>query len=105
MLEKGFKLDIENIYNLIENQRKQKTQNLMFSATIPEWVDKISRQFMDQTKKKINLISKTENQTSTTVEHFAVECSLQDRLNCIKSLIKMYTKEDMSTIIFAETKV
>ena len=31
----------------------------MFSATIPEWVDKISRQFMDQTKKKINLISKT----------------------------------------------
>ncbi len=59
MLEKGFKLDIENIYNLIENQRRQKTQNLMFSATIPDWVDKIARDFMDPTKKKINLISKS----------------------------------------------
>lgn len=77
----------------------------MFSATIPEWVDKISREFMDNSKKKINLISKSENQTSTTVEHFAVECSYHDRVNCIKSLIKMYTKEEMSTIIFAETKI
>lgn len=31
----------------------------MFSATIPEWVDKIAREFMDPTKKKINLISKS----------------------------------------------
>ncbi len=30
----------------------------MFSATIPQWVDKIARDFMDQSKKKINLISK-----------------------------------------------
>jgi len=47
MLEKGFKLDIEEIFNLIQNQRKEKTQNLMFSATIPEWVDRISHDFMD----------------------------------------------------------
>jgi superfamily II DNA/RNA helicase len=58
MLEKGFKLDIEEIFSLIENQRKKKTQNLMFSATIPDWVDKISNQYMDSSKKKINLISK-----------------------------------------------
>ncbi len=59
MLEKGFKLDVEEIFRLIESQRQQKTQNLMFSATIPEWVDKISNQYMDKSKKKINLISKS----------------------------------------------
>lgn len=31
----------------------------MFSATIPEWVDKIAHDFMDKNKKKINLISKS----------------------------------------------
>ena len=31
----------------------------MFSATIPDWVDKISSQYMDKTKKRINLISKS----------------------------------------------
>lgn len=31
----------------------------MFSATIPEWVDRISNEYMDKSKKKINLISKS----------------------------------------------
>jgi len=44
----------------------------MFSATIPDWVDKISRAFLDKDKKKINLINKNETQTSITVEHLAV---------------------------------
>jgi ATP-dependent RNA helicase DDX21 len=56
MLEKGFKLEIEDIYQKIHEQRKQKTQNLMFSATIPEWVDKISREYLNKDKKRINLI-------------------------------------------------
>lgn len=30
----------------------------MFSATIPEWVDKISNDILDKNKKKINLINK-----------------------------------------------
>jgi superfamily II DNA/RNA helicase len=59
MLEKGFKLDIEEIFSLIQKHTKQKTQNLMFSATIPDWVDKISSQYMDISMKKINLISRS----------------------------------------------
>jgi superfamily II DNA/RNA helicase len=35
MLEKGFKLDIEQIFSAIKSQNDKKTQNLMFSATIP----------------------------------------------------------------------
>jgi ATP-dependent RNA helicase DDX21 len=43
MLQKGFKFDIEKIFELIQSQNKTKTQNIMFSATIPDWVEKIAK--------------------------------------------------------------
>ena len=53
MLEKGFKLDVERIMEEVE-EAAGKTQNLMFSATIPGWVANIARKYLSNMK-KINL--------------------------------------------------
>ena len=67
MLEKGFKIEVENIFAKIEEVVNEKTQNLMFSATIPDWVDRISRSILSPNKKRINLIDSSAIKTSVTV--------------------------------------
>jgi ATP-dependent RNA helicase DDX21 len=54
MLEKGFKLDIERIFDELKSTAG-KTQNLMFSATIPPWVAGIVKKHMSNME-RINLI-------------------------------------------------
>jgi superfamily II DNA/RNA helicase len=39
MLKQGFQEDIEKIFAAIQEKRKKKTQNLLFSATFPSWVN------------------------------------------------------------------
>lgn len=41
MLRQGFKEDIEKIFTHVR-AKKSKTQNLLFSATIPDWIWDIS---------------------------------------------------------------
>ena len=41
MLRQGFKEDIEKIFTYVR-AKKSKTQNLLFSATIPDWIWDIS---------------------------------------------------------------
>jgi superfamily II DNA/RNA helicase len=38
MLKQGFQEDIEKIFEFIRKNGPAKTQNLLFSATIPSWV-------------------------------------------------------------------
>jgi len=47
MLRQGFDEDIERIFQYIHKQLEQKTQNLLFSATIPTWVLEIARKYLD----------------------------------------------------------
>ena len=45
MLEKGFKMDVEDIIKEIY-ETAGKTQNLLFSATIPHWVANIAKRYL-----------------------------------------------------------
>jgi superfamily II DNA/RNA helicase len=54
MLEKGFKMEVERIMEEV-TEAAGKTQNLMFSATIPPWVAKIASRYL-KNMTKINLI-------------------------------------------------
>lgn len=47
MLKQGFDEDIEQIFKFIDEHLKKKTQNLLFSATIPPWVLEIARKYLD----------------------------------------------------------
>ena len=48
MLKQGFKEEIEKIYKYIKDKAPKKTQNLLFSATIPPWLSEISETYLDQ---------------------------------------------------------
>lgn len=63
MLEKGFKDDVEQIFEEVRASTKN-TQNLMFSATIPTWVSGIAKQYFSSNLKRINLIGESSIKTS-----------------------------------------
>jgi superfamily II DNA/RNA helicase len=42
MLKQGFKQDIEKIMGFIRAKVPHKIQNLLFSATIPRWLEDLS---------------------------------------------------------------
>ena len=67
MLNQGFQRDVEKIFEFIEKECKEKTQNLLFSATMPEWVWEISKQYQSKDFKYIDLIKNSVIQTSKTV--------------------------------------
>ena len=102
MLEKGFKLDIETIFQQVRKS-VGKTQNLMFSATIPPWVAKITESYL-KNKAVINMIKDEDVRTSQTVDHYALMVKESERYAAVLKLIERYNP-DNRTIIFTQTKV
>jgi ATP-dependent RNA helicase DDX21 len=50
ILNMGFQDDIEEIYSILNEQRKNTVQNLLFSATIPRWVHNIAEKYLSKNK-------------------------------------------------------
>ncbi len=87
MLKQGFKDDIETIFKEIQDKRKEKTQNLLFSATFPPWVDSISAKYQDNGCPMIDLASKTTEMPST-IKHYSMKVSpSQNITNIIHQII------------------
>ena len=75
MLQVGFQEAVEKIYKYVTDSiETEKTQNLLFSATIPSWLHDIAKQYISPNRVFIDLIKNTSVQTSTTVEHLAINC-------------------------------
>jgi ATP-dependent RNA helicase DDX21 len=68
MLKQGFQEDIEKIFEYIrKNGPPNKTQNLLFSATVPSWVVDLSRKYLSPDRHFVDLIKDSEMRTSKTV--------------------------------------
>ena len=80
MLKQGFQEDIERIFDYIEKHTPRKTQNLLFSATIPSWVVDLSRKYLSSDRKYVDLIKDSDIRTSKTVEHLADRLALARQL-------------------------
>ena len=52
MLNQGFQLDIEKIFEYVNRHTKEKPQTLMFSATLPSWIHEMSIKYQNQQKTK-----------------------------------------------------
>ena len=59
MLKMGFQKDIQTVYSFIKKSCESKTQNLLFSATFPDWVSDISKKYQTQDCLFIDLVGKT----------------------------------------------
>lgn len=76
MLNMGFKEDIEKMLNkATEVIDKKDLQVCLFSATLPDWIDDVARQYMKDNLKLVDLAQDLTNKTSKNVSHLAIECS------------------------------
>ncbi len=56
MLKVGFKEEVQKIYAYVKEHSGKKTQNLLFSATVPDWLKDIANTYLDPKHKYVNLI-------------------------------------------------
>ncbi len=97
MMDMGFMPQIRKILEVIPRKRK----NLLFSATFPEKVERLSSEFLEA---PLRIEVSPENMTAETVEQklYAVP-NFQSKINLLGFLIK--TQEEMSrVIVFTRTK-
>ncbi|ESQ31709.1 hypothetical protein EUTSA_v10003756mg [Eutrema salsugineum] len=101
MLRMGFVDDVELILGKVEDPKK--VQTLLFSATLPSWVQKIAARFLKPEKKTIDLVGNDKMKASNSVRHICLPCSKQAMSRLIPDIISCYSSGG-NTIIFTETK-
>jgi len=77
MLDMGFKEDIENIFKSIESEGTS-PQIVLFSATIPPFVEEVAQEFMKTPPKYFDFVGDVRNKTSKTVKHYCFESNERD---------------------------
>lgn len=110
MLDIGFAEYMDKVLQMVIEQKKEKEnspphQTLLFSATVPEWVNKAIKKYMRPDMKSIDLVGSQKLKTSETVNHFAIPSSWQNRSNIIGDIVTVYGSGlESRSIIFVETK-
>jgi len=102
MLNLGFKENVEEIMDTIKSANLKELQCLMFSATIPRWVQSIAQVFLKQGHGTIDLVKDLKNKTSRTVAHLAINCPYQNRLSALADILICYGGGQ--SIVFTSTK-
>ena len=95
MLDMGFKDEIDTIFSSVPENRR----TMMFSATMPDEIEKIIKNYMDSPE--IITIG-TRNSASKNVKHYYVETSSKNRYAALKRLVDY--NPDIYGIIFCRTR-
>lgn len=96
MLNMGFIEDIEKIIQSSNDDR----QTLLFSATMPDEIKKISKKYMKPDTKHISIVKNT--MTVSTVEQYYYEIKQQNRFETLCRILDV--DEPSTAIIFCKTK-
>lgn len=102
MLDMGFKEDVETIMGTIKSAGPQNVQTLMFSATVPYWVQQIAREFLKQGYGFIDLVKDLKKKTAKCIQHLAINCPYQNREAALADILTCYGGGQ--TIIFCGQK-
>jgi ATP-dependent RNA helicase DDX21 len=111
MLDMGFKDDIQRVCDAMgegqgqAGQVEQTRQVLLFSATLPPWVQKVAKQYMNMSKLlQVDLVQGTDAKASTDVRHIAIPCHWSSMASTISDCLAVYGSHKARTIVFCETK-
>ncbi|MDP4088427.1 MAG: DEAD/DEAH box helicase [Bacillota bacterium] len=96
MLNMGFIDDIEEIINSCSKER----QTMLFSATMPDEIKRLSKRYMKPDTKHIAILKNT--MTVSTVEQYYYEVKNKDRFESLCRILDV--DEPSSAIIFCKTK-
>lgn len=88
----GFAENIDTILGkLYENaDEARRPQTLLFSATMPRWVQETSRKYLRPDKFSVDLVGKGANsvQTSDTIQHLAIKCPYHERNSTLRDIVQ-----------------
>jgi len=96
MLDMGFSQDIETILTHLQNER----QTLLFSATLPQAIVKLSKKYLSPEAKRIAIGSTTE--PSRQIKQETVQVSSGNKFS---TLLTALDEREGSVIIFVKTKI
>ncbi|CAK8572612.1 unnamed protein product [Lathyrus sativus] len=98
MLAVGFEEDVELILENIPSKR----QIMLFSATMPGWVKKLSRKHLSNPL-TIDLVGDSEEKLAEGIKLYAVSATVSSKRRILYGLINAYGKGG-KTIVFTRTK-
>lgn len=107
MLEMGFKDDVDSIFKFVVDNDKNQVQILLFTATMPDWVKRLSEEYMKHNSniplKIFDIVKDQQLATAGGIEHLILQCGYKNRGNLISQLINKYASGG-KVIVFTETK-
>jgi len=104
MLDMGFQEDVEKIFEYIRGNatagsngksasgtpappsKPSSPQCLLFSATFPSWVQRVSGKYLDPAFTLVDLVKNLTNKTASSVRHFAVFCPYFNRTSILADI-------------------
>ncbi|XP_019262224.1 PREDICTED: DEAD-box ATP-dependent RNA helicase 53-like [Nicotiana attenuata] len=98
MLNVGFAEDVETI---LENVR-QKHQTMMFSATMPSWIMKITNKFLKKPI-HIDLVGDSDKKLADGISLYSIACEMRQKPAVLGPLISEHAKGG-KCIVFTQTK-
>ncbi|KAF4363120.1 hypothetical protein F8388_009786 [Cannabis sativa] len=98
MLAVGFEEDVELILEQLPTQR----QSMLFSATMPGWVKKLSRKHLDNPM-TIDLVGEQDEKLAEGIKLYALSTTATSKRTILGDLITVYAKGG-KTIVFTQTK-
>jgi ATP-dependent RNA helicase DDX21 len=76
---------------------------LLFSATVPKWVQDVARSMLKPGHGHVDLVRDLKNKTAKKVEHLAIQCPYQVRMATLADILICYGGSGQ-TIVFTSTK-
>ncbi|CAN0897465.1 DEAD-box ATP-dependent RNA helicase 3, chloroplastic [Linum grandiflorum] len=98
MLSFGFEEDVEVILENLPPKR----QSMLFSATMPTWVRKLARKYLDDPL-QIDLVGEQEEKLAEGIKLYAVSATATSKRSMLSDLVTVYAKGG-KTIVFTQTK-
>ncbi|GAB2279719.1 hypothetical protein Dimus_014359 [Dionaea muscipula] len=98
MLAVGFEEDVEVILQKLPSQR----QSMLFSATMPTWVKKLARKYLDNPL-TIDLVGDKEEKLAEGIKLYAIPTTATSKRTILSDVITVYAKAG-KTIVFTQTK-
>ncbi|KAL3843605.1 hypothetical protein ACJIZ3_001008 [Penstemon smallii] len=98
MLAVGFEEDVELILSKLPSER----QSMLFSATMPAWVKKLSRKHLNNPL-TIDLVGDQEEKLAEGIKLYAIQTAATSKQTILGDLVTVYAKGGKA-IIFTRTK-
>ncbi|KAL1212732.1 DEAD-box ATP-dependent RNA helicase 3 [Cardamine amara subsp. amara] len=98
MLAVGFEEAVESILENLPTKR----QSMLFSATMPTWVKKLARKYLDNPL-NIDLVGDQDEKLAEGIKLYAIATTSTSKRTILSDLITVYAKGG-KTIVFTQTK-